>query len=242
MLTTIARLLRDERGGVEVGLAAAALAPVALAGTIGVVSFVDDQIDRIFFDRRFGVDTASGARGPGLGAEHGADGGSAYMPTPVRTIRSILAQLPIGTQEFVFVDFGAGKGRAMLVATEFPFKRVIGVERSPALVAVARRNIRAYANAAQQCFDIEARCTDAAAFEIPAEPCVLFFYNPFGRDVMSRVVANVRRTFEGNPRPLYVIYCHPRQSDLFAGLPFIRRIAPTGMNTDYFVVYEAAGP
>ena len=239
MLTTIAKLLKDERGAVEFGVAAAAIAPVTLAGTIGVVSFVDDQIDRIFFDRRFGVDTARGTRGPGLGAEHGADGGSAYMPTP---IRSILAQLPIGTQEFVFVDFGAGKGRAMLVAAEFPFKRVIGAERSPALVAVARRNVLAYANAAQQCFDVEACCADAATFEIPPEPCVLFFYNPFDRDVMGRVVANLRRAFEGHPRPLYVVYCHPRQSNLFAALPFMRRIAPTGTNTDYFTIYEAAGP
>ena len=240
MVGTIARLIRDERGALEIDIFVAALATVTLAGTIGVVSLVDAQIDRILFDRRFGVDTAGGRGHVGAGDDDESAGNNAYMPTPVRTIRSILAQLPLRAQEFAFVDFGAGKGRAMLVAAEFPFKRVIGVERSPALVAAARRNILVYSNAAQQCFDIEAHCIDAAAYELPPEPCVIFLYNPFDHQVMKRVVANVRRAFESKPRPFYVVYCHPRHGRLFAALPFMHRIAPTRTNTDYFAIYEVA--
>ncbi len=42
---------------------------------------------------------------------------------------------------YTFVDIGAGKGRALLVAAESPFREVVGVELNPELAAVAERNI-----------------------------------------------------------------------------------------------------
>ena len=41
---------------------------------------------------------------------------------------------------FTFVDFGAGKGRVLMMACEYPFKQVIGVELSRKLHATASRN------------------------------------------------------------------------------------------------------
>src|ERR1700692_2548155 len=45
------------------------------------------------------------------------------------------------TDEYQFVDLGCGKGRAMIVASEFPFRSISGVELSPSLAKIARQNM-----------------------------------------------------------------------------------------------------
>src|SRR5579863_10298253 len=44
-------------------------------------------------------------------------------------------------EEFAFIDLGAGMGRAVLLASEMPFREVIGVELNPTLARIARRNL-----------------------------------------------------------------------------------------------------
>ena len=123
----------------------------------------------------------------------------------------------------VFVDFGCGKGRAILLAATYPFKRIVGVEFSPQLAETARRNLLTYRNPGQVCRDIEMVLCDAVDFPIPDDPLVLFFYNPFGAEVMERVVGNVRRSLEGHPRPLTVIYYNPAHERFWASFPSLRK-------------------
>ena len=80
---------------------------------------------------------------------------------------------------------------------------------------------------------------DAAAFDFPPEPSVIFFFNPFSHAVMDRVVANLERSFEERPRDLYVVYCHPRPGHALTRLSFLSRITLVGANTDYFEVYRS---
>ena len=47
----------------------------------------------------------------------------------------------------VFLDVGAGKGRAMLVASQFPFLRVEGVELNRSLASIAMANIGLWSGA-----------------------------------------------------------------------------------------------
>ena len=241
MFSILLELLKDESGAVPLDLGvAAALVPLTAASTVRIASFVDDKIDSIFFDRKHGIDTAGAARrrGPRPRTADRQDG-NRYMPTPARTLRSILSRLPVDLDEFVFVDLGSGKGRTMLVAAEFSFKEIVGVEMSPELVEVALRNVRAYRNVQQKCFDIDALCMDAADYEIPDDDCVFFMYNPFEGAVMERVVASIRRSYEHRPRRLYVIYYHPTKRGVLEELSFMRRIAPPKTNTDYFAIYES---
>lgn len=90
----------------------------------------------------------------------------AYFPTPSRLLIEILPGLEIRYQGYTFVDLGSGKGRVLLVASEFPFHKIIGVEISPELTALARRNIASY-RGAQKCRDINVVCMDFADFEFP---------------------------------------------------------------------------
>lgn len=160
-----------------------------------VVAGVDNVIDQCGFDWRFHVDTAGAIAIHTLGVEaRQGDSGHDYVPTPVRTLRSLIGAIPSNLDEVTFVDFGSGKGRALLVAAEFPFHRIRGVELSPVLHEIAERNIQRYRNPRRRCFDLGSVCMDAADFPIPEGGCVFYFFNPFDRRLMMRIAENIRRS------------------------------------------------
>lgn len=102
-----------------------------------------------------------------------------------------------------FVDLGCGKGRGLILAHEAGFRNLSGVEFSPALCKIARKNL-------QHC-GIQANviCADATQFVFPNEPAVVFMYNPFGPSIMQKVLANI------GTAPRCLIYVTPKHSELF---------------------------
>ena len=185
------------------------------------------------FDRRYNVETAGEVSLARLeidsvNKEHGVD----YVGIDPDWFHTVLQASGADVEGRVFVDFGCGKGRAILLAATYPFKRIVGVEFSPQL-ADCWRNLPTYQSPGQVCRDIEVVRCDAADFPIPDDPLVLFFYNPFGAEVMGRVVGNVRRSLEEHPRPLTVIYCYPMQERFWASFPSLRKTVSTRLHCIY---------
>ncbi len=98
---------------------------------------------------------------------------------------------------------GSGKGRALLLAKQAGFGRVIGVEFAEELHTVAASNAQA---AAKHGLPIETYLGDAGAFEFPDEPLVVHFFNPFHDPVMVRVIENLTDSYKRHPRPVVVLY------------------------------------
>ena len=110
-------------------------------------------------------------------------------------------------QAFTFVDVGCGKGRTLLVAANLGFKQVIGVEFAAELVAIAKRNA-----ARLGIQNITVLHRDAAEFQFPDDDdLMVYFYNPFNREVMSRVCANLCKVCT---RKVYVLYNKAECADL----------------------------
>lgn len=80
-----------------------------------------------------------------------------YLPTSTLAFQSIMRNLPTDVSEYVFVDFGSGKGRTLLLAAEFNFKRIIGVEFARELHDTAVKNVKNYSSASQKCFDLRSK-------------------------------------------------------------------------------------
>ncbi len=80
---------------------------------------------------------------------------SPYQPTDPALFKEIMGSLEIDFREFTFIDIGSGKGRVLLMASDYPFRRIVGVELLPDLHRAAQENINAYKNASQQCFEID---------------------------------------------------------------------------------------
>jgi SAM-dependent methyltransferase len=132
--------------------------------------------------------------------------GLEYHSHHPRIIRQSLMALNIRHEDYTFIDFGCGKGRVLLLASEFPFRRIVGLEFSPQLAEIAKRNLKSYRSKTQRCRDIEVLIADATEYQLPPEPEVLYFYSPFTGQTMERVVKNIESSVQKSPRELLVLF------------------------------------
>jgi SAM-dependent methyltransferase len=167
------------------------------------------------FDRTYGTDTASHVAASQL-RPIGANAGEAvmYWPTRPAAFRALLSPLRALLHDLVFVDLGSGKGRAVLMASELPFRRIIGVEFSADLHAIARTNLALHPPAARRCRSIDLLHMDAVDFEPPPDPTVFYLFHPFGPAVLRRVLENIDASLRRWPRDLYLVYLNPRLHEL----------------------------
>ena len=123
---------------------------------VGIYDFLRDSVPQMR-QRRFGdldydfdfrVNTTAGTvgwRDRLLGVFH-----SPYQATDPAVSRDDCA--PSGRLDFTwFIDLGSGKGRTLLMASDYPLRKILGVELIPELNRVAQQNIRDYQSSTQQC-------------------------------------------------------------------------------------------
>jgi hypothetical protein len=132
-----------------------------------------------------------------------------YEASDTKCLPHLLQKLDIPFSESVFIDFGAGKGKAMFLAAGFPFKRIVGVELSPLLSAIAERNGRTFKSKNLACKELEVLCEDAAEFVFPNTPLVIYMFNPFGEEIISRVFISLVESIRRQPRAVLLIYYNP---------------------------------
>ena len=101
--------------------------------------------------------------------------------------------------EFTFVDLGSGKGRVLLMAAPYGFKRIMGVEFMPEWHRIAEENIRKFAAQYGIASRIESFCMDAREFDFPAGPLVVYLFNPFPEPVLAVVLEKLRQSLLSKP-------------------------------------------
>jgi hypothetical protein len=177
------------------------------------------------YDWEHRVNTTSGTvgwRARLLGLLH-----SPYQPTDPALFREMMAGLPIAFDQFTFVDLGSGKGRTLLMASEYPFRRIVGVELIAELHHAAEENIRAYDSATQQCKRIEALHADACEFVLPETPLALYLFNPLPETGLRRVIRNLEQSLEQSPRPVWIVYHNPAMDGVLAASRTLVRVGGT---------------
>ena len=156
---------------------------------------------------------------------------SGYQPTDLPAFHEMLGTLGQSTgldfTELTFIDLGSGKGRTLLMASDYPFRRIMGVELLPALQHIAEQNLAQYKSDSQKCFALESVCVDAAEFNFPAGPLLIYMFNPFPEAVLRCVLANLRRALDESPRTTYLVYYNPQHADVVAAAGYLQKIAGT---------------
>jgi SAM-dependent methyltransferase len=188
------------------------------------------------FDAEYGTDTARivsvGALDiPNEKLEHS----NRYEAVVPEAFAGIMRDVPVAHEDYIFIDVGSGKGRALLLAARFPFRTIIGVEISASLTEIALSNIRIFKDGAQKCRDIRAVCTDGGGYEMPAEKTVLYLNNPFDDQVMRPFVSNVEKSLQQSPRKVFVVYQRPLHRFLWDQSKAFRLIK----TTERYVIYES---
>lgn len=151
--------------------------------------------------------------------------GVGYAPVPVAHGMALLEHLQIPYDQYTFIDFGAGKGRMLLLAARFPFREVIGVEYSPPLFEALQQNLVRCRDAQRRCLRVRGVLQDAAHFELPMHPLVLFFHHPFEEPVFRQILDRLEASLAVAPRDVRVVYYDPQCRRLFEESPRWQRLA-----------------
>ena len=146
-----------------------------------------------------------------------------------------MAALRVDFAEFLFIDLGSGKGRTLLMASDYPFRKIMGVELLPELNQIAQENLRKYSSVDQKCQVLESICGDACEFQFPAEPIVLYLFNPVSESGLGRVIGNLERSLIENPRRVLVLYHNPEHEEILANNAQLKKIG----GTHQYAIYEA---
>jgi len=172
------------------------------------------------FDRRFDVDTCGVIRISHLAVSdrnwvYGFD----YQAVEPFDMGALLEGLSIDYPASVFIDLGAGKGRVLMLASKLQFKQIIGVEISAQLAGIATRNLRIFRAREEHTPPVELVRLDAASYHFPADPLVIFLYNPFNVPVMQRVIDNLVESSLRAARRVVVIYFRPELAEMWDYAP-----------------------
>jgi 16S rRNA G966 N2-methylase RsmD len=172
------------------------------------------------FDRRFNVDTCYSEDEDRI-ETNDSDIYFDYDPVKVSTFTKAIQSLKIRYEDFTFIDIGSGKGRALLMATSYPFKEIIGVEMFPYFKEIAERNIADYRNAEQKCFNIKIENFEATTYPLPEEKTVCFLFNPFNDEVLLKFLSNIKNSLSNSPREIFLIYLHPEYPEPLENADFL---------------------
>jgi predicted RNA methylase len=162
-----------------------------------------NRISERWWEHRLGINTRGmipdeklkGPRNDGVG----------YAPVPFRAFFRAMEHVPHELLTGTFLDYGAGKGRALVLAARgYRFHRVVGVEINPDLCRQAEHNLEQLAVP-----QAEIICCDAAIYEPPSDTRVFFFFNPFFGEAMKMVVQKIHYSLLENPRRAAIVIYRP---------------------------------
>ncbi len=170
------------------------------------------------FDRLHGTRTGSLIPGDELATGHRHDRHiTAYHGVAPSLFHKLMARWQAHAvhplERTAFVDIGAGKGRAMLLAGEYRFRRIVGVELHPALAAAARSNMERW-NAMYVSPPMRLEEGDALRLRMPAGPCLVLLFNPFDSVLMDRLLDRLEQQFRSRPGELDLLYVNDEQRRL----------------------------
>ena len=167
------------------------------------------------FDREHGVTTQALMFLGELGTERGEAYAHAthYEPVPVADFRLLIRRVPKDVvTAATFVDVGAGMGRAVLLAREYPFKQIVGIELSPHLAEIARENLARGHGFEVACRDVRLIRADARKRRMPRGDLVVFLYNPFDEDALGAVLDRIEEHRDASE--VWLLYHTPVHGDL----------------------------
>ncbi|HSU19825.1 MAG TPA: class I SAM-dependent methyltransferase, partial [Acidobacteriaceae bacterium] len=126
----------------------------------------------------------------------------------------------------IFLDVGAGKGRAMLVASEYPFLCVEGIELNPQLAAICGTNIEIWQNATPNLSlaPIALHHADATTLTLPAEPLLLHLFHPFEDRLLRRFLRHVEQQAGLHGQPIDLFYVNAEHDSILDRHPAFHRL------------------
>jgi SAM-dependent methyltransferase len=176
------------------------------------------------FDKRHGTDTGGYLSPEDLVTGQANDaqnyGYSAIAPSVFRAAierwRETLPAVAGRLEAYTFVDVGAGKGRVLLLASELPFRKIVGVELHPRLAQAAEQNVERWRRTSRSKSSIRVVQQDALKFQWPRPPLLVYLYNPFHCSLVAQLAQSLAALPASSASLVDVLYANPTCADALA--------------------------
>jgi SAM-dependent methyltransferase len=207
---------------------------------LGATRRLGSRLSEHYHEWRLGISTSQLFMPEDLG--YWQEGYQLYTATDYRSFHRVMKHIDVRDQD-VFLDYGSGLGRVLLMAAQYPFRRVLGVELSARLNEGAGWNITR-CRGKLRCRNIEVIQADATVFVPPADVSIMYLYSPFGPTVLPHVLDNIHQSLEACPRDLLVICKNPEYFEIEAARRdwLSKPSEPAGIFKHTYVLYRAALP
>jgi SAM-dependent methyltransferase len=209
-------------------------------------------------DRQLGVETSAEVPRRAQMSGHKMDKYAVkYQGLQPSILRKCLNLIGV-TAEMTFIDIGCGKGRALMVAAEYPFRHIIGVELSEFILATARSNFKILGKKKPRYGDVELVHGDASHPPLDRGVNVLSFFNSFTGAPVHVLVEHVRQHLKTFPESeIWLICYNPVSFQAFDESGFLQRFyaaklgfdpdeaaagTPRGKAFSSVILYQSVGP
>jgi 16S rRNA G966 N2-methylase RsmD len=161
-----------------------------------------------------------------------------YQPTRVRHFNKLMKILDLPAVS-VFVDLGSGKGRVLLMASRYGFKRIVGIEVSPQLCKIARDNVSIYEKRLKRPLNVTVVESDVLQYSISDDENVFYFFKPFDDYMMEKIIEKIKNSLLRNPRKVWLIFNNFQYNELIETDQQFERFREFAYGGTEFVVYVA---
>ena len=126
-----------------------------------------------------------------------------------------------------------------MLATAYPFKRIIGVEFSAALCQIAKDNLNIFKNKCSFNSAVDIIQVDVTAHKIGADENVFFMFDPFGEEILEQFITALKFSFKIYPRQIWIIYHNPTHRKIIDDSKIFEPKLDQLIGGSHYLVYKA---
>ena len=194
----------------------------------GIKSLFQEIIDNYFFDLFYNVETQ-------LRIGESSKLNNHYAPTYYSVIKESFRSIK-DRNKLTFIDVGCGKGKVLLVASDFGFKEIIGIELSKKLLITCKINLNNYKKLKVKKKSIKLININATKYKITNEN-VFYFFDPFSKIILDNFLKKILESFKKNKRKIYIIFANPPKQNKLLNSKF-KKIKIIKKNKYIFIIYR----
>tara|TARA_B100000787_G_scaffold160241_1_gene139116 strand:+ start:1740 stop:2375 length:636 start_codon:yes stop_codon:yes gene_type:complete len=191
----------------------------------GIFSFFNEIIENFLFDIKYKTDTQLRVGRSRMIATH-------YAPSYYSPLKKIFSLIP-NKKKLNFVDIGCGKGKVLLIASNFGFKNISGIDIDEKLLKICKKNISIYQKTKKTKVKINVKKINADLYNVDDDN-VFYFFNPFSYIILNKILKKIKKN---NKKETYIIYCAPQTNNYILNSHF-KKIFTEHYNTHSFTLYK----
>ena len=172
------------------------------------IPFHVERLKEAFYEEKYKIDTR-----PSENIKNERTINFPYEPTPYTFLEYLFSKYPFVSGDH-FVDFGCGKGRALLMASEYFCPLITGYEINNDTFCILEKNIDSYKKTSKTSSEFILINEDASKVDIEDTMNKFNFYNPFHLKVYIKVINSIIESLKRKQRKVYIFLFMPHRTTL----------------------------